>query len=621
MRWPEHTRGTKPMEKTLYDAILQDIKDRTTWADRQAVWYQMRRDGLRRQNKPFPGAADMHFPLIDSTIEKFKPFYLNQLFATERLADFISKNPQAGDAMTGVAWWFDYKLKQQSDLEDQITYVIDSMLQNARGILKVAWNAEEKRLCFDAIEPIYLIVPSNCTKLSKASRFVHVRHFSEWEYLHGEGADLRRKDSDFVARIKGGQSDNEAQKLEDAKARREGITHSSNRDIIIVWEVYEKTASGWKVHTISPAAWNESVRASFVLPYKFSSRREKLHPFVEFTFEKTDKAYYSPRGVAEVAAPFEASLCKMWNEKHDAMSFYNRPLFYTDRDIPNAGNVRMRPGDILPYKIAPVDRGNPPISWDQEMNNTRLVAEQRLATPDFGTAQPLNTSERKTATEIEAIGATSSTVVDMRSRNFRKSLGEAYTLAFELLKQYDADLEYLRDEKLSQIDKEAFADVVSVMPNGSSDSWNQQKRLRKAMARKQLLGTSPHINQAELDKSILELDEPGLVKRLFVDPQLQVQEQGDLQRMEIPALEQGLMILPGQSDDDAAHASVLVQYIAQNARANKPVAPAGQAAIQRHLAMHMQRLQQTNPKAAKEIQKAGEEMLSVVEQPRQKEAA
>ena len=49
--------------------ILQAISDRGTWERRQATWYQMRHDGLRRKNKPWPNAADMHFPLGDMQIE------------------------------------------------------------------------------------------------------------------------------------------------------------------------------------------------------------------------------------------------------------------------------------------------------------------------------------------------------------------------------------------------------------------------------------------------------------------------------------------------------------------------------------------------------------------------
>jgi hypothetical protein len=597
------------MDKDLISKIRQDISSRRAWADRQSIWYQMRRDGLRRKVKPFPGAADMHFPLVDSVIEKLKPFYLNQLFATERLADFISKDPQQGEAATDAAWWFDYKLKHKSNLEREIAYVFDCMLQNGRGIAKVTWDVEKKAVRFDSVEPIYLIVPPDTDELCNADHIVHVQHLSKWKYQNGPGCENRNQDEAFIERILGGNSDNEAVLLAATKKTREGITHTSLPDVIIIWEIYERTKEGWMIHTISPYLEDEPIRPSYGLAYNHGEA-----PFIDFTMEETDKSYYSPRGVAEILAPYESSLCKIWNEKHDAMSFYNRPLFYANRDIPNSGNIRMRPGDILPFEIRPVDRGAPPMSWDQEMINTRMIAEQRIAIPDFGTGQQINTTERKTATEIDQISASMNTIVDMRSRLARRQLGKIYTQAWSLLTQYDKDFDFLKGDALKQLDSAAKDAVMSIQPNGSSDSWNQHARLKKAISRKQLMGASPFIDQGELDKSILELDEPGLVKRLYRDPATKQLDQVSRIMLAIPALEDGLALPPAPDDDDAIQAEFLMEYLAREAKAQKKLTPEAQKALQDRLAAHLARLKQTNPKAAAELKKKGMEIAKSLQQ-------
>lgn len=598
------------MDSKLLESILEDVKDRNTWADRQAVWYEMRRDGLRRKSKPFPGAADLHFPLVDTIIEKFKPFYMNQLFATERLADFVSKNPQAGERMTEVAWWFDYKLKQKSNLERKVPFVVDSMLQNGRGIIKPSWCPDKKQVVFESIQPIYLIVPTDAEDLQDADRIVHVQHFTPWRYKNGAGNENRNKDEEFIKRITGGKSE-EAQKLEDAKKRKEGITYTGNKNLIIIWEVWEKIADGYNVHTISPYAPDEDVRPMFKCPYKHNRA-----PFIDFAFEECEEGYYSPRGLAEILAPFESSLNKMWNEKHDAMTFYNRPLFYASRDIPNAGQIRMRPGDILPFEIKPVDRGAPPISWDQEMINTRMVAEQRVATPDFGVGGNDGSNNNKTAREIDELSANRNNIVDLRSKMFRRQLGEMYLQAWELYRQYDSDLEFLKEGSGKAIDKKDFDEVATLKPNGSSDSWNQHGRLKKAIARKQLLGQSPFINQGELDKSLLELDEPGLVARLFRDPGIAQQDQVSRIMRDIPALEDGLFVEPRPDDDDAIQASFLMEYMARNAQQGKPTSPIAIKAMQQRIMAHMERLQATNPKAANELKAKGVQIAKAL-QPQQ----
>ena len=68
------------------------LMGRSTWEQKQRVFYEMRHEGIRRINKPFPTASDAHFPLIDMTIEKWKPFWLAQALAGDRLAAFVSLN-------------------------------------------------------------------------------------------------------------------------------------------------------------------------------------------------------------------------------------------------------------------------------------------------------------------------------------------------------------------------------------------------------------------------------------------------------------------------------------------------------------------------------------------------
>src|SRR3954469_2574107 len=107
----------RPDLAALHGKVCSDLRARRQWLDRQAEWYDLRHHGLRRARKPFPAAADMHFPLADSIIEKLKPFYFNQLFGTETVAHFVATRPELGAFAAELGAWFDYKLKQQTNLE------------------------------------------------------------------------------------------------------------------------------------------------------------------------------------------------------------------------------------------------------------------------------------------------------------------------------------------------------------------------------------------------------------------------------------------------------------------------------------------------------------------------
>jgi hypothetical protein len=214
-------------DKDIFESVSHDLTDRANWANRQTVFYQLRHDGLRRRRKPFPGAADLHFPLVDQTIEKLKPFYYNQIFATELLASFVAKPGADKAAITAAAEWFDYKLKERSNFEDEILLAMDAMLQSGRGPLKIAWDAAGKRLRFEAVEPIYFIVPTHCAELAETDRATHVQHLPVWQYKNGPLKDRLNQDPDFIKRItgRGTTRDGEAAQLDQERASREGLTY------------------------------------------------------------------------------------------------------------------------------------------------------------------------------------------------------------------------------------------------------------------------------------------------------------------------------------------------------------------------------------------------------------
>ena len=172
-------------EEDLYSKVLTDLTDREVWETRQDTFYQMRNHGLRRKNKPYPGAADMHFPLIDNTIRKLLPFYFAQYASHETIADFVA-GPRVDQALrekTGeIEQWFDYKMKEETNFEDELMILIDFLLQTGRGIMKTRWDHEEDRLEHEAVDPLYLIVPGYTRNLETADRITEVIQYSTREY-------------------------------------------------------------------------------------------------------------------------------------------------------------------------------------------------------------------------------------------------------------------------------------------------------------------------------------------------------------------------------------------------------------------------------------------------------
>jgi len=577
--------------KDLHEVINRDIKDRTKWEQRQALWYEMRHQGLRRQNKPWPNAADLHFPMADSILERLKPFYYMQVVGMDVISSFVPMRNQDQGLTVTAERWFDYQMKERTNFLTEALTWVDHGLMSGRSTIKVYWDTEKKRVQFDAIDPMMIIVPDRTKTLQDSERIVHIMQMSIESFKADkrfEGVDVNELQS------KRGKVGNSEEK--DIKVfRREGINYHADKNKVIVWEVYEKKNGKVIVQTFCPEAPDMDLRPTMELDYNHNQ-----YPFVDFSYEIKDKGWYSPRGVCEIVAPFESSLCKMWNDKHDAMTLYNSPMFRSERDIPNASNIRLKPAQILPVGLAPVQMPNPPISWDTEIQATRHIAEQRIGMPDFGVQSTYDKGDRRTATEINAISGMMAESNDLRARVFRISLGEVYRQTWKLYLQYSKkDLEFRYREDTGRIDPNAFFGEYVIEPKGGPDSQNRALKLQQAMTRKQLFAGSPFINQAELDRSILELDDPSLVRRMFMDANMRQEHEALEEANNITIMETGFPVPVKGNERFEIRIGVLIQYLDNRMSEDMDISEKTQQLIVMRIEQLLQAFEQVDPKAAK----------------------
>jgi len=589
----------------LQGQIVLAVEQRSPWELRQTRWYELRHHGLRRTNKPWPKAADLHWPLIDTAIEKLKPLFLQQALGMDVVASFVPMRQQL-NAYTKVAEdWFNYKIREKTNFVDEVLSWVDYTLMSGRGVMKCFWNPGDKRVGFEAVDPMYFVVPPYTVDLQDADWAVHVMPMSVNAYKRMAGQFGWKADSKTIEKIRGNPQEDDnipgAAEENDAKQLREGITYTSNTDGVIVWEVYRKRDDGvWEVYLYSPAAVDLDLRDPMELPYDHGQL-----PFVDFPYEIKDKGWFSPRGVCEILAPFELSMTSMWNHKHDAMTLYNRPLFRAERELPNSINLRFQPGQILPYGVAPVQMPQPPVSFDQELNQTRAVAENRIGSPDYGMASVMSGgSDRRTATEIQSINAQAMQSGDLRARLFRMALGKLYRQAWGLYVQYDSQsLRYRFAEDSLEADPVALHDQYELEPKGGMDMVSRQMMVQQAINRKQLFMNSPWVDQVELDKSIMELDDPSLVKRLLRDPGQKQQDELEDETKTIPTLLVGIPIPAKPGQNFAARIGVLMQYLNGAMQQGQVMSPVSKNAFMQRIDSLLQGYEQVATNEARKLRK------------------
>jgi hypothetical protein len=589
----------------LQGQIVEAVGQRSPWELRQTRWYELRHHGLRRTNKPWPKAADLHWPLIDTAIEKLKPLFLQQALGMDVVASFVPMSQQL-NAYTKVAEdWFNYKIREKTNFTDEVLSWVDYTLMSGRGVMKCFWNPGDKRVGFEAVDPMYFVVPAYTTDLQDADWAVHVMPMSVPAYKRMAGQFGWKSDSKTIEKIRGNpqQDDNipGAATEDDAKQLREGITYTNNTDGVIVWEVYRKRDDGvWEVYLYSPAAVDLDLRDPMELPYDHGQL-----PFIDFPYEIKDKGWFSPRGVCEILAPFELSMTSMWNHKHDAMTLYNRPLFRAERELPNSINLRFQPGQILPYGVAPVQMPQPPVSFDQELNQTRAVAENRIGSPDYAMGSVMSGgSDRRTATEIQSINAQAMQSGDLRARLFRMALGKLYRQAWGLYVQYDSkSLRYRFAEDSLEADPIALHDQYELEPKGGMDMVSRQMMVQQAINRKQLFMNSPWVDQVELDKSIMELDDPSLVKRLLRDPGQKAADELEDETKTIPTLLVGIPVPAKPGQNYAGRIGVLMQYLNGAIQQGQQLSPVSQNAFMMRIDSLLQGYEQVATNEARKLRK------------------
>jgi hypothetical protein len=284
----------------------------------------------------------------------------------------------------------------------------------------------------------------------------------------------------------------------------------------------------------------------------------------------------------------------------------NRPVFEAQNPISlNTSNLKMQPGQILPQGLKPVQFSQPPFDFQKLMLEERLLSEQRMGNPDFGAGSQFQVSDRKTATEIQALQSQAAASGDLRNRMFRMGLAHLFKQCWSLYTQYNKkDLMYRYAEETGSMPPDGIHDEYSIEPKGGLDFINRQFALQKSVARMQMFQNNPFVNQGELVKSVLEQDDPSLVRRLFQDPNAASGDQAEDQATEIATmLATGFPVAIKPSDDHKAHISVLFAFNQAAQQRQQQVDQSAMQVLMAHLQQHLAALEQVDPNTSRAIQK------------------
>lgn len=591
------------------------LNARLKWEQKQRAYYAMRHDGLPRLNKPFPTASDAHYPLCDLTIRRMKPFWMGQVTSGDKLFQFTSLKQQL-DAFTDAASdWMDFTLTQRTDLLRKTRIMLDYMLLTGRGIIKATIDPlDDYNYKFEVISPFFLLMPQEANGFEDADEWIHIRQFTVESYKRLD--ERWDTSSATVSKIRGQPSGNLNTKLLQDRLQ-QGITYSTNQNQILVWEHWIKTKGGHTIHTYSPMLPDVDLRKPYGNPYKCDGH-ESI-PFFGFQMEVVDEGWYAPRGLAELLAPMEQYMTKLWNEKADAITFYNRPLYTGDKEIVNSANYRWQPGEYIPGQIKSIQQGAPPMSFDEEIGFAQGIAEQQSQSPDFGIVGSGDKGQTggkpRTATENQRIAALQQAGGNDNAMMFREDWSKLGKHCWAMACQFkQRSFAFYASGKYGTVPEQALHDQYLVMPDGSPDGWNRQARWQKSVGAIQTYQGNPNVDMEVLTKDSLNAYDGTMALKAFVPTNLKGANEYEDEALIISSL-----IVPGSgkpsfpatvkpNEDQPSRIKAIVDWMHAAGVKGTPIDPQSKTILQQRLVQRLQILQQQQPQAAAQIKQSLQNM-------------
>lgn len=429
--------------------------------------------------------------------------------------------------------------------EEQLAMATQKILAGAEYVKIYYMSVARDKPAWQAFSPLDVIFPSRTPDPEKGDYVALAYRMSEDDIrkmvrdgqFDGEAAEA------FISKMRQARAHQEANPFDgrfggargmitDELDSAEGLTtvgkHNAEPGLEVVWKVYCKLDVNGDGILERVVMWYAPKQAIVLAIHDYPFPFEEW-PVTFYFFEKNDDRPYSSRGVAELLHTFQKQTNKLHNARLDAIQILLAPMF----KVKSTGNqinrnIKFRPGQFIPVKdqndFTPVQMDMQPLfHFLQEENFTKTLAEQYIGVFDSSLLQPTS-SERRTATEVEAITAQISSVFTLDATLFQASFARSLMKLWKLWREYGKDEVYFRvtgEEQPKLVRKSDIAYDYDIQPAGTPANTNKALALARSREALQLFAAdmSGLINRHELYKNYFELTDRNLAKRIVRAPE------------------------------------------------------------------------------------------------------
>lgn len=496
--------------------------------------------------------ADAHFPGgIEATLEQVNAGIdqANQQLAQAQAQGQADPQQQAQAPLephqfVKLVLQEEYKLDDSDrtrDNKSMLEMAVDALIQGAKHFKIYYEVVVADRPSWKALSPLDVVRPMKGGDVQDADFVAIVHRMTEDQILRMTRDGLFKRDAsaEVIEKFKA-RNGSDATTGMDFNARgtgqREQITRTLEQiegtssqfnyaepALAPIWEVYchlDVNADGILEKCIM---WYDPINSLVlsVIEYPMPFREWGI---IQFEFEHTSDRPYSSRGIAELLSTFQKQTNKIHNARLDAIQVLLSPMFKmraVNGDIPR--NIRFRPGTIVPVSdpndLQPLIMDFRPLGqFIQEEQMTKTLAEQYVGVFDSSLTQlGGGGSERRTATEVEAVTSQIGNVFSQDAALFQSSMAKVHSQLWQLWVEFGPDEEYFRvlgEEQPRVIKKHEIDRNFDIYPAGTPANTNKALALSRAREYLQFFGPDQTglINKQMLYKNYFDLTDRNLAK-------------------------------------------------------------------------------------------------------------
>lgn len=516
---------------------------------------------------------------IGKVVQEFTPTEVEEVMYMDRLPeswnDFLS-DPSTNDDALGYAIANRYEMDVNDDAA--VAEIRKAIEQYRAGNNVIRFKRTVDQTDFPSLyirDPSKVVVPYDTQDIRKA-RFIRDRltmtekdiqakgesgvwdKENTYELLNRIGSNSARRDR---VNYSGGKEEEYVDVLENIKDGVYPSGHLPDIDEYYMWYQWPgdilPTPS---VLTINSD--NTDLPLRFIkYPYVDQFGNPDVWPFAQVCFEIVSERYHAQRGIPQMLDSLQIEITNNHNAKQNHMTIATSLNIKAKKNsnistnfIPGQPLWVTRMDDVEELQLQSKD-----VSFDNEEKILREWVESYVGNVDDTLKSQGSLTEPRTQEEIQKLGDIQDDVVYGDLIIFQTRMQHIYTAAFNRWMQYGPETLSIQkaDGSTQTIEKEEIRRRFRLKPTGNIGNSSLSKRKKDALMRMAMYKGDEFINQYELRRQALELDDERVAETLLVSaPEVQ-QQHAERQIQEIDMMNDGYDVSPKLSDDDATHIKVI----------------------------------------------------------------